>query len=248
MAGPDYLPLSSSAAGAAEVSPARKCWVTECTTTTLRRAAGAPHVPCPRAEHDPCCVRHKRTAPGDSHRISIAMEGPRRAHLQEGHNFCAKIVVEVGAETLSGVGHANSSISEQQPQCGVVQFSPHIFETRRQVLNRSCQRTGPTLVHLWTHLLPRVLRGDYCLKTTGGPLTRFILRSTLTSTRLAILTSGIPLFIPYSLRPKSIVPLIVPDPVPLPVIVNVNFSCLVTPRIVSAVEYNRIGAGLFNLC
>jgi hypothetical protein len=36
----------------------------------------------------------------------------------------------------------------------------------------------------------------YCLRTTGGPLVRFATRSTVTSTRSAILTSGIPLFIP----------------------------------------------------
>jgi hypothetical protein len=36
----------------------------------------------------------------------------------------------------------------------------------------------------------------YCLKTSGGPLTRFACRSTSTSTRLAILMKGMPLFIP----------------------------------------------------
>jgi hypothetical protein len=36
----------------------------------------------------------------------------------------------------------------------------------------------------------------YCLKINGGPLTRFPLRSTVTSTRSAIVTKGIPLFIP----------------------------------------------------
>ena len=36
----------------------------------------------------------------------------------------------------------------------------------------------------------------YCLKTTGGPLSRFPLRLTVTSTRSAILTKGMPLFIP----------------------------------------------------
>jgi hypothetical protein len=40
------------------------------------------------------------------------------------------------------------------------------------------------------------LHPAYCLKTNGGPLTRFTLRSTVTSTRSAILTKGIPLFIP----------------------------------------------------
>ena len=48
--------------------------------------------------------------------------------------------------------------------------------------------------------------GGYCLKTTGGPLTRLPLRSTVTSTRSAILMKGIPLFIPYCLRSKAIVP------------------------------------------
>ena len=37
---------------------------------------------------------------------------------------------------------------------------------------------------------------SYCLKTNGGPLTLFALRSTDTSTRSAILMKGIPLFIP----------------------------------------------------
>lgn len=37
---------------------------------------------------------------------------------------------------------------------------------------------------------------DYGLKTRGGPLTRFPWRSTVTSTRSAILMKGIPLFIP----------------------------------------------------
>jgi hypothetical protein len=37
---------------------------------------------------------------------------------------------------------------------------------------------------------------SYSLKTSGGPLTRFTLRSTVTSTRLAILTKGMLLFIP----------------------------------------------------
>ena len=37
---------------------------------------------------------------------------------------------------------------------------------------------------------------DYCLNTSGGPLTRLPLRSTITSTRSAIFTNGMPLFIP----------------------------------------------------
>ena len=37
---------------------------------------------------------------------------------------------------------------------------------------------------------------SYYFITTGGPLTRFPLRSTVTSTRSAIVTKGIPLFIP----------------------------------------------------
>jgi len=37
---------------------------------------------------------------------------------------------------------------------------------------------------------------SYCLKTSGGPLVRSTLRSTVTSTRSAILINGMPLFIP----------------------------------------------------
>lgn len=40
------------------------------------------------------------------------------------------------------------------------------------------------------------LPDHYCFHATGGPLTRFPLRSTTTSTRSAIVTNGIPLFIP----------------------------------------------------
>jgi hypothetical protein len=40
------------------------------------------------------------------------------------------------------------------------------------------------------------LMSNYSLKTSGGPLTRLPFRSTLTSTRSAILMNGIPLFMP----------------------------------------------------
>ncbi len=36
----------------------------------------------------------------------------------------------------------------------------------------------------------------YCLRARGGPLTRFPFKSTVTSTRSAILMKGMPLFIP----------------------------------------------------
>lgn len=63
----------------------------------------------------------------------------------------------------------------------------------------------------------------HCLNTTGGPLTRFPLRSTVTSTRSAIFMKGMPLFIANSFRSKAIVPVIEPAPVPLPVIAKVSF-------------------------
>jgi hypothetical protein len=47
-------------------------------------------------------------------------------------------------------------------------------------------------VALRTHPIPRA----YCLKTSGGPLTRFTFRLTVTSTRSAIFMKGMPLFIP----------------------------------------------------
>jgi hypothetical protein len=71
-------------------------------------------------------------------------------------------------------------------------------------------------------------------------LTRFPLRSTVTSTRSAILMKGMPLFIPYCLRSKAIVPVIDPLPVPLPVIVSVSFSGLVTPRIVKSPSISTV--------
>jgi hypothetical protein len=45
-------------------------------------------------------------------------------------------------------------------------------------------------------LFGRVTCEGYCLKTKGGPLTRFPFSSTVTSTRSAILMKGMPLFIP----------------------------------------------------
>jgi hypothetical protein len=70
----------------------------------------------------------------------------------------------------------------------------------------------------------------YCLKTNGGPLTRFAWRLTVTSTRSAILMKGMPLFIPNSLRSNAIVPLTSPWPDPLsPETTNVSVRAW-TPR------------------
>src|SRR5260370_12587109 len=87
---------------------------------------------------------------------------------------------------------------------------------------------------------PESCRAGYSLKTSGGPLTRLPLRSTLTSTRSAILMNGMPLFIPNSLRSNAIVPVTVPSPVPLPVIVNVSVSGLETPRMVNVPGISRV--------
>src|SRR5580698_1821474 len=51
--------------------------------------------------------------------------------------------------------------------------------------------------------------------------------------------NGIPLSIPKSLRSKAIVPLIVPDPVPLPTIASVRVSGLEKPRIVQGFACRR---------
>jgi len=45
-------------------------------------------------------------------------------------------------------------------------------------------------------LRPKGAAPGYCLKTNLGPPTRFPLRSTITSTRSAIFTKGMPLFMP----------------------------------------------------
>ena len=81
---------------------------------------------------------------------------------------------------------------------------------------------------------------DYCSKSTGGPLILFALRSTVTSTRSAILMKGMALFIPYSLRSKAIVPLMAPEPVPRPETVTVSFSGLVTPRMVKSPSASKV--------
>src|SRR5258705_12072002 len=75
---------------------------------------------------------------------------------------------------------------------------------------------------------------SYFGSARGGPLTRCHLRFTPTSTRSAILMKGMPLFMPYSLRSKAIIPEIVPDSVPFPETVSVNLSCFLTPRIVKS--------------
>jgi hypothetical protein len=49
----------------------------------------------------------------------------------------------------------------------------------------------------WNALMPMSLsQPGYCLNTNRGPLTRFPWRSTVTSTRSAILMNGMPLFMP----------------------------------------------------
>ena len=52
-------------------------------------------------------------------------------------------------------------------------------------------------------------RVGYYFRLTGGPLTRLPLRLTETSTRSAILMKGMPLFMPYCLRSKAMIPEIV---------------------------------------
>ena len=84
---------------------------------------------------------------------------------------------------------------------------------------------------------------DWLLLETSmiGPLVFFTLRLTVTSTWSEILTKGMPLFIPKSLRLKLIVPLIVPWPDPLfPSSVNVSVSVLVTPRIVKSPVITKV--------
>ena len=62
------------------------------------------------------------------------------------------------------------------------------FVMCRQLFRQNCNRA--------VGVAAGRVAGIYCLNTNGGPLTRFPLRSTVTSTRSAILTKGIPLFIP----------------------------------------------------
>ena len=81
---------------------------------------------------------------------------------------------------------------------------------------------------------------SYCLRATGGPLTRVALSMTVTSTRSAILMKGMPLFIPYCFRSKAIVPLIVPEPVPCPSTLRVSFSALDTPRMVKSPSTSKV--------
>ena len=81
---------------------------------------------------------------------------------------------------------------------------------------------------------------SHCSKAGGGPLTRFHFKLTLTSTRLAILMNGMPLFMPYSLRSKAMVPMMFPDGLPLPSSVSFNFSFLVTPRMVKSPSTSKV--------
>src|SRR5262249_34335237 len=58
----------------------------------------------------------------------------------------------------------------------------------RGLSSRSAPATAWPCLPFW--------QDGYCLRATGGPLTRFTLRSTVTSSRSAILMKGMPLFIP----------------------------------------------------
>jgi len=73
----------------------------------------------------------------------------------------------------------------------------------------------------------------YYLKSNGDPLTRFTLKSIVTSTRSAILMKGMPLSMPNSLRSNAIVPLISPVPLPSRSSVKASVSGFETPRIVN---------------
>jgi len=67
----------------------------------------------------------------------------------------------------------------------------------RLTVGRSHQKAHAREARSGKHATTRSEEGySYCFHTTGGPLTRFPLRSTVTSTRSAIVTKGMPLFIP----------------------------------------------------
>src|SRR6202040_1518050 len=120
-----------------------------------------------------------------------------------------------------------------------VRIHEDFFNTHRDSHQQS-QNEIDSAKRISRHLSGPILRVGYCLKTKGGPLTFFPLRATLTSTRSAILMKGMPLFIPYCLRSKAIIPLTEPEPVPFPDTVSVSFSGLVTPRIVKSPSTSKV--------
>src|SRR6201981_2550151 len=87
----------------------------------------------------------------------------------------------------------------------------------------------------------------YCSKAGGRPAIRFHLRLTLTWTRLAILMKGMPLFMPYSLRSRAMVPMMVPAEVPLPESSTFSVSFLVTPRMVKSPSTSKLGGPVWRI-
>jgi hypothetical protein len=83
---------------------------------------------------------------------------------------------------LGCFGLSNWIAKSTQRNCGL----------RPQFLSLSNRMKGAIVLREHQNLQRRC----YLLKTSGGPLTRFALKSTVTSTRLAILMKGMPLSIP----------------------------------------------------
>src|SRR5262249_50651455 len=140
------------------------------------------------------------------------------------------------------------------PQAGHDLFTAHITEIEVVAAIARKIRTRETALHaalrtqrcsLATHRLGAAAAETssdpgYCLKTTGGPLTRVPVRLTRTSTRSAMWRKGMPWVIPKSLRSKAMVPVIAPDPVPLPERVRCRVSGLETPRMVNVPGTSKV--------
>jgi hypothetical protein len=82
--------------------------------------------------------------------------------------------------------HAIAGVSTHRSAATTLHAKKRTAPTFRQLVIAQCLVTSSSLL----------CQAGYCLKTTGGPLTRFALSATVTSTRLAILMKGMPLFIP----------------------------------------------------
>src|SRR5208283_2583377 len=130
-------------------------------------------------------------------------------------------------------------------KCSLVRFMLSKYrddeqsKTKYRFHNTSRDAENTALDNSSNYQTPNIGWGDsgrklpYCLKTNGGPLTRLPLRATVTSTRSAILMKGMALFMPNSLRSNAMVPLISPEPIPLPETSRFNVSGLETPRMVN---------------
>ena len=121
--------------------------------------------------------------------------------LASAERFRDKGFNSVGQAAIGG-GHTYllSKVKHISLRCGSEKESSLVPETGIEMVSSTGSGEIFSLIgggsRLGTMHTENQAAGVYCLKTNAGPLTRLPFRSTVTSTRSAILMKGIPLFIP----------------------------------------------------